>query len=223
MRSLGIGLVLAVVALAALGFLFKGYLDNNKAADAAAAELAVNKASIAQLNQQNQALEAQINDTKAQRAALEKALSESSQVLPAKLTSSTILREVLNLCSVYKVTALPLSSSDWSGIQILQNSYSVFKANFKLSGQQSDLQDCVQALQNQLYPTLVIENLNFAIPAPVQATPTPSPEPSPSATPEPSATPDPSATPTPTDTPVPAVTEPPELPSADISIAIFAQ
>jgi len=164
MRTVSIAVVLILIVLGALGFLFKGYFDQKTAAEAAAAELASNQASIVRLGEEKQSLEAQIQDNMFRQADLEQLVAVAGEKVPARMSSTSILREVLSLCDRYSVTALPLNASDWAAIQIQKQTYYVYKLPLQLSGTQTNLMSCLQALQNELYPTLVIENMALSQP-----------------------------------------------------------
>lgn len=176
MRNFNTGLILTIVLLVALGFLFKSYFDQNKVVDAAKDQLNLNSSQITQMSDQNQVLQSQIRDNTAKQAGLEKAVSAASDSFPAKMNSSKILRDILMLCESKSVTALTLNTSDWASIQIEKRTYSVCKIKLQLSGNQANLNNCIQELQSQVYPALVIENLVLTKPAPIgepPATPLP--------------------------------------------------
>ena len=69
MHIKSMAVVLIVIALAVLGFLFKGDQDQNALAEAASTKLAASNNRINQLNQQNEALEKQIAENAASQAA----------------------------------------------------------------------------------------------------------------------------------------------------------
>jgi hypothetical protein len=158
MRSVSIVVILALVALAVLGFLLKGYFDRNTAAGALKDEIAVNNAQMLKLSDQNRGLESQINDYANQQADMEQTIKAAGENIPEKMSSNSILHKIFDLCARYHVTAIPLSTSDWASIQIKERSYSVFKISLNLKGTQTDLIDCVRAMQTEIYPTLVVEN-----------------------------------------------------------------
>lgn len=164
MRTVSIAVVFILIILGALGFLFKGYFDQNTAAEAAAAELAANNATILRLGEEKQSLETQIQDNMFQQADLEQLVAVAGEKVPTRMSSTSILREVLSLCDRYSVTALPLNASDWTSIQIQKQTYYVYKLPLLLSGTQTNLMNCMQTLQNELYPTLVIDNMVFSQP-----------------------------------------------------------
>ena len=145
-------------------------------AKAQSSQIAANNIKIGQLSEQNKALEAQINDNANNQANLKKAISTAYESMPAKMSSNSILRNVLDLCDKHFVTAIPISTNDWTTIQIQQRPYSVYKMTLKLSGTETNLINCIQGMQSQLYPTLVIESLVFSqgatVPGPAAGGPT---------------------------------------------------
>jgi hypothetical protein len=198
MRSVSLGVILAIIALAVLGFLFKGYFDQNAAADAVSEQLTANNATIAQLSAQNQDLESQIAEASDSQTNLQKALNAATESIPARMSANSILHSILDLCSRNNVTGIPLSTMDWTATQIQDQALYVFKMSLKLSGAQADLISYIQALQTQLYPTLAVENAVLSQ-APVQVTPDAS-----------------------TDNPSPTPLEI-FVPSVDVNIAIYAR
>jgi hypothetical protein len=159
MRIVSTGIVIFLAALAVIGFLFKGYFDRNTAADNISAQLADKNTMVSNLSAQNAALESQINDNVITQANFQKAISAAADNIPNRKSSKTMVHDILDLCAEHNVTAIPLSTNNWAPTQIEKRTLYVYKINLKLSGGQADLIGCVQDLQSQLYPTLVMEYL----------------------------------------------------------------
>jgi hypothetical protein len=163
-------IVFIIAAVAAGGFLLKGYFDQTSAAKDLEAKIDSDTRSLKVMLTSNQSLAQEIDDLKDKQAAVQKSLADENTVVPPKMNSNEIVGKLLEAGKLNSVSVIPLTTTDWTSAKVLQSNYWVFKAKMELNGSADYLVHFLKYIQDSLYPTLVIESLDMT-----QYTPTPLP------------------------------------------------
>jgi Tfp pilus assembly protein PilO len=89
-------------------------------------------------------------------ARLETELHAVSQAIPASVDSTLAIDSILALAYSCNVTAVPLQTSDWG---VIEKQYLVYKVQINVMGSFEQITTFISRLENELFETLIIENL----------------------------------------------------------------
>ena len=153
--------VLIIAALGASGFFVINYFNQSTSAQDLEKQIETTNTKIQELTASNESLAAEIENLKAAQSEVQTALESQSPVVIDKPDSTEVIRSVMELGLNNGTTIIPLSTSDWAKVKILQGDYQVFRMNFKIEGTERNVIDFVRALQD-LYPVLVIESFSIS-------------------------------------------------------------
>ncbi len=199
--------VIIIGALAVGGFFLRDYFSQSAEAHSLQEQIANDNRTLKVVTTATSPLAGEINSLKIQQEQLRSAIATESVVIPERMNTNDIVRSILNAGDTYGLKVIPLSTTDWTEAKIDQKGYWVFKTNLELNGTQNGVVGFLKFIQNSLYPTLIIENLDLT-----QTLPSPTP------TPTETTTPVPTPTPTPTNAPAPTPEEGPIKASLEFSV-----
>ena len=157
--------IIIIAALLASGYFIRDYLNQSAAADTLNAQLAATNLKIQQLTASSQTMTLQAGKTKASQAAVQASIATESLSVPTKVNTNIIVRDVLDTGEINQVTVIPLSTSDWARVKILQGDYWLFTMSLSLTGREQGLVYFINDMRS-LYPTMIINGLSISGPGP---------------------------------------------------------
>ena len=165
-------LFVIIAALGVSGFFLVNYFKHAKSVDNLSEQIAISNKEIQRLRTSNQSLEAEIESIKINQASIQDAITSDNLIITTKPNSNEIIRDVMKLAGKNGTSIIPLSTSDWVKQKIIQGDYQVLKITFNIQGTEQSVINFMRGLQD-LYPTLVIENIRIITSDPTYDTGTP--------------------------------------------------
>ncbi|MFC1870029.1 hypothetical protein ACFLYE_02020 [Chloroflexota bacterium] len=101
-------------------------------------------------------------DLEQKLVAAQASLDAAQGEFPGKPNSTEIIDSIFRLAERYQVKAIPLATQQWSS-DTGDKGYQVFRLNFIVSGDFSQVVDFISKLESGDISTLVIDNVNIGI------------------------------------------------------------
>jgi hypothetical protein len=155
-----IGIVI-IISIAVGGTFFTSYNNQQSLADSIEANINNDSANLKLIDTKNEKLEADIQAINKEIDDVLESLDKEENVLPDIIDSNSISKVIFDIGEESEIDYVPLSTSDWNDVKIGDNSYKVFKLKLELSGTEDNLVYFITQLQNESFPTLIIEQLTF--------------------------------------------------------------
>ena len=145
-------IILAVALLAAYGVIGGDYLKQRNQRDDYNTQIAEASAELLQIPQPPTDLEARL-------AAAQDSLEEAKNAFTLDVTSTGIIRTILETANQTGVKAIPLTTQPWAQESVSNQIYSVFRIEIEVTGTYAQLVIFLHELENGEPRTLVIESL----------------------------------------------------------------
>jgi hypothetical protein len=92
-------------------------------------------------------------------AQLEMEQKEEGNAIPATMDSALVINSILELANSCNVTAVPLETTDWIATG---EHYMVYTLQISVKGEYEKITNFIDRLENELFDTLIINNLEFS-------------------------------------------------------------
>ncbi len=87
-------------------------------------------------------------------------LTAEQKAFPGEMNSTQVINNILKLADECQVKAIPLVTEPWSAVKIGEQDYYLFRLNVAVEGSFSNLVSFTGKLENEVFETLVVENLS---------------------------------------------------------------
>ncbi len=157
--GLGIWIIAAIIVSA---IFMSDYNSHSGETDSLNARIHADSQSLSVLTQSIKTVNNDIQAINADITKVQTDVEAASNVIPPRENSNNLIRSILARGQANQLTIIPLSTQEWTGIDINRNTYQVFKIALAIEGQQANLLEYIKWLQNSPYPTLAVENLKIS-------------------------------------------------------------
>jgi septal ring factor EnvC (AmiA/AmiB activator) len=156
--GLGIWIIAAIIVSAVF---LSDYNGRSGETDVLNAKIHVDSQSLNVLTQNIKSVNTEIQEINANIAKAQTDIESAGDVIPPRENSNNLIRSILSHGQTNQLTIIPLSTEEWTQVDIRNNPYEVFKIALSVEGQQANLLEYIKWLQKSPYPTLSIEDLTI--------------------------------------------------------------
>lgn len=157
---ISIGIVI-IVAIAVGGSFFTSYNNQQSEASSLESKISNDSANLKIIESKTDNLEKDLAAISRDTEDVLKAIDDEQDILPEMINSNVMLRKIFEIGDETEVIVVPLSTTDWSSLKVGKNSYQVFKTKLELTGTEDNIIYFVTEIQNDSFPTLVVEKLRL--------------------------------------------------------------
>jgi hypothetical protein len=156
--------VLVIIVVAFGGIIYNDYLGQTARAESVntAIQNDINTGKIVskgtdKINREIIEIDQKIDETR-------EAIEKEDSLLPEKIDSNEIIREILVQGKADGVSIIPLSTREWTKTQVNKIDYQVLKINLEIKGQQTNVVHFIRQMQDSAYQTMVLESVTLKRP-----------------------------------------------------------
>jgi cell division protein FtsB len=163
MRLNFIIVVVIIAALIAGGYFGINYYRKSTTTNELQEQIDVSEQQIQALIISSENLAKEIDDLKNEQATIQDAITAKNTNIPLMTNSNEVIRNIMELGLRNGTNVIPLSNSGWVDVKIQQVDYHALTLTLTVEARQQNIINFVRGLQD-LYPTLVIENIRISVP-----------------------------------------------------------
>jgi Tfp pilus assembly protein PilO len=163
MRLNFIIVVVIIAALIAGGYFGINYYRKSTTTNELQEQIDVSEQQIQALIISSENLAKEIDNLKNEQATIQDAITAKNTNIPLMTNSNEVIRNIMELGLRNGTNVIPLSNSGWVDVKIQQVDYHELTLTLTVEARQQNIINFVRGLQD-LYPTLVIENIRISVP-----------------------------------------------------------
>lgn len=156
--------ILIIVVIAVGGIFYNDYSSQSVKAESVNAEIQNDKNANTIVSRSLQKTNSEIADIAQKIDTIKEDLKKEEDQLPAKINSNEIVKDIILQGKACEVTAIPLSTQEWTKTQINKINYQVLKINLEIKGRQVNVLKFIGQMQNPACETQIVENLTLRQP-----------------------------------------------------------
>jgi Tfp pilus assembly protein PilO len=153
--------ILIIVAIAVGGIFYNDYSSQSVKAESVNAEIRNDKNANTIVTRSIQNTNSEIAEIARKIDGIKEDLEREEDQLPARIDSNEIVKDIILRGKACEVTAIPLSTQEWTKTQINKINYQVLKIKLEIKGRQMNVLNFISEMQSPACETLLIENITL--------------------------------------------------------------
>ncbi len=156
--------MIIIVIIAIGGIFYNDYLSQTARAESVNAEIQNDRNANTIVQKSIQKVNGEIAETNRNIEKIKQEIEKEGGVLPDKVNSNQILKDIIVQSKETGVSIIPLSTQEWMSTQINKNNYQVLKISLEIKGSQPDVVAFIDQIQQSSYKTLIVDSINLRKP-----------------------------------------------------------